>query len=88
MTQAKALNTLRDAIYEESCVGCCLHIVLDDFNIDRPSFEFCLGEAKKKGHPVCEAMASALLQLTDDEIVKLEKFEEEYYYLDFEEALK
>ena len=39
---------LIDAIYEYSCVGSNLHIIIDDFNIEDCQIEWCLTEAIKE----------------------------------------
>ena len=37
-------------MYVRSIVGCCLHVVLDDGNIEDSSVEFCIGFAQESGH--------------------------------------
>lgn len=62
------VDRLKKAIYEENVVGCCLHIVFDDFNYNRTSGEFCLKYAQEKGHVICEAAAKAFLKLSDKQM--------------------
>jgi hypothetical protein len=45
-------------------VGCCLHIVLDDGNLEDAHVSHCLECAREKGHEDCIAAAQALLQMT------------------------
>jgi hypothetical protein len=59
------------ALYERNCVGCCLHIVLDDDNIGDKSVEFCLEQAKAKGHADCQRLAELLLQMSKTQRLKL-----------------
>ena len=58
-----------DALYEtpEGGCGCCLHIVLDDGNMEYEAVEFCVNWAKKREHTKCIELAEALLELTVDE---------------------
>jgi len=51
-------------LYEKSCVGCCLHIVLDDGNIEDSHVKFCIEEAKKQGHEDCLELANKLLLMS------------------------
>jgi hypothetical protein len=51
-------------IYERSCVGCCLHVVLDDGNIENDHVQFCLEEAQKKRHAECLELAEMLLLMS------------------------
>jgi hypothetical protein len=60
-------NDLSVAIYNKSCVGCCCHIVLDDFNYEAHHVEFCLEEAKKNYCSTCKEMCELLLSLPSDE---------------------
>jgi hypothetical protein len=68
---------LHESIYSRNCVGCCLHIVLDDDNITNDDIEFCLDFAKETpnknwpddNHADCVEMAELLLSLTVGERV-------------------
>lgn len=51
--------------------GCCLHIVLDDSNIEDGSVEFCIGWAQKHSHPDCEKLGRLLLQMSKTQRLKL-----------------
>jgi len=51
-------------LYERSAVGRCLHIVLDDGNIDEGDVLCCLNNAYESGHPDCYILANRLLFLT------------------------
>lgn len=60
-----SLALLKDCIrriYEDHCVGCCLHVVTDDGNVDDDSIAFCITYAKEQGHPFCEEVARLLLR--------------------------
>lgn len=45
-------------------VGCCLHIVLDDRNLDNSSVDFCVQQAREHSHADCESLALMLRQMT------------------------
>ncbi len=47
--------------------GGCLHIVLDDGNVDAPCVEFCRQYAEKQGDDRGVALCDALLELKDRE---------------------
>lgn len=55
---------LLNAIYARHCAGCCLHIVVDDYNVEDSSVQFCLEHAIEKGHEECIIAALQLLQMT------------------------
>ena len=44
-------------IYERHPTGCCLHIVLDDENLEDGQIEFCAARAHESGHALCAAVA-------------------------------
>jgi len=44
--------------------GCCLHIVLDDGNIDNGSVAFCIEDAVVHGHKDCERLARMMLTMS------------------------
>lgn len=48
------------ALYEKSGVGCCLHIAVDDYNVDDASVDFCIEGARRQGHLDCLALALLL----------------------------
>jgi hypothetical protein len=62
-TVPEALPLTR-AIYRRSSVGCCLHIVLDDGNVETAHVASCLDYARENGHADCIAAAEALLRMT------------------------
>lgn len=51
---------------------CCLHIALDDGNLEDEHVELCLNTAERNDHQECARMATVLLGLTEDERVVLE----------------
>lgn len=62
-----ALNTVRSVvqslqrrIYAGNAAGCCLHIVIDDGNLDDDSVAHCIENAKSNNHPVCIALSHIL----------------------------
>ena len=64
---------LARAIYARSCVGCCLHIVLDDDNVADSHVQFCVEWAVKQGHADCEQLARQLLTMSKTQRLKLAK---------------
>lgn len=52
-------------LYARDCVGCCLHVVLDDGNIKKHSVESCIGYAREKKHKDCEELAILLSQMSN-----------------------
>lgn len=63
------LNTgqLIDLLYTQSGVGCCLHIVTDDYNYEDSHVEYCLNYARKNNHALCIEIAERLSALTEAE---------------------
>jgi hypothetical protein len=59
------------AIYARNCVGCCLHIILDDDNTEQHHAEFCLKYAQEHGHPDCIELAQKLVQMSRTQRHKL-----------------
>ena len=62
-----ALKKMIEQLYNRSAVGCCLHITLDDENIEDNHVQFCIEEAQRMGHPSCEQVARAILEMTMEE---------------------
>ena len=56
---------LANRIYRRNCVGCCLHIVLDDGNIEDSHVAFCVEQTNKpvhKGpHDDCRELADLMM---------------------------
>jgi hypothetical protein len=85
-------DELYKSIYDRNCVGCCLHIVLDDHNIGKGSIEFCLDWAKTEpnpnypnaNHEDCRAMAELLLRATVKERIEWLKLDPSKYDADGE----
>jgi hypothetical protein len=65
---------LVNALYQEHAAGCCLHIVLDDANVEDHSVQFCLEQAKKEGHPRCIELAEKLLLMSRTQRHRLYQF--------------
>lgn len=51
--------------------GCCLHIVLDDGNIEDDHVRFCVDWAVKHDHPKCAELARVLLRMSKTQRKKL-----------------
>lgn len=60
-------------LYRHHSAGCCLHIVLDDGNVQDHSVQFCAEKAKQVGHLQCFALANRLLKMTKTQRTKLYK---------------
>lgn len=56
---AEQLAPIQDMLYERHGAGCCLHIVLDDCNIDG-SMAFSINRALREEHEGCLALALML----------------------------
>ena len=61
------------ALYERNCVGCCLHILLDDGNVKDSHALFCLEYAKKESHADCVVLAEKICQMSVTQRLKLYK---------------
>lgn len=59
------------ALYTRHAAGCCLHIVLDDGNIEDENVEFCIQYAMDAKHPECEALARKLRSMSRTQRKKL-----------------
>lgn len=62
---------LARAVYVKSSVGCCLHIVLDDGNVDNGSVAHCMEWAREQGHPDCLELAELLATMSKTQRRKL-----------------
>lgn len=62
---------LVEALYARNSVGCCLHIVLDDGNVEGGSVEFCIDQAMERGHKECEELARMLTLMSKTQRRKL-----------------
>jgi len=64
---------LKHAIYAspQGGVGCCLHIALDDGNIDDSNLDFCVTFATERGHPDCLALATLMRRMSRTQRAKL-----------------
>lgn len=60
-----------EALYERSPTGCCLHIVLDDGNIEDSHVQFCIEYAVENKHSECEVLARKLLMMSKTQRKKL-----------------
>lgn len=59
------------ALYASHSAGCCLHIVLDEGNIDDGSVQFCIDHAAEQGHDACKKLAELLLKMSKTQRRKL-----------------
>jgi len=62
--RAKAL--LQD-FHDDWSNGCCLHIIVEDYNVTDDNIDFCLKLAIARNHPECEKFARALKPLNEAE---------------------
>jgi hypothetical protein len=62
---AMDLQSAVHRIYARHAAGCCLHIVLDDSNLEQRHIEFCARESC--GHEDCKFVCSELMRMTDAE---------------------
>ena len=63
MTANDLLPAVR-AIYARHLAGCCLHIVLDDGNLEDSSVDVCIAHSIREGHAECETLARNIRSLT------------------------
>ena len=47
--------------------GCCLHIVLDDNNIEDGHVAFCVDRAYQQSHEDCKLLSLSMLALTEEQ---------------------
>ena len=65
LSTAKRIRRLIHNVYNHhSSVGCCLHITLDDGNIDDSHIRFCFGVAVRENHNVCKELAKLLSKIS------------------------
>ena len=69
-TVPEVLPLVRE-LYATNSVGCCLHIVLDDGNVNDIHVQACADSARERGHPKCEALARKLLEMSPTQRRKL-----------------
>lgn len=67
------VKPLVDLLYQRNSVGCCLHVVLDDGNIDDQSVAWCRDEAQRQGHADCFLLANTMLEMSRTQRKKLGK---------------
>ena len=51
---------------ETGGAGCCLHVALDDGNMDDGAVDFCIKQAVESGHALCEKVARHLRAWPED----------------------
>lgn len=71
------INKLIDELSDMN--GCCLHIVIEDYNLEDSHVNFCLEEARKTNHLDCLIVASALKDMTVEERWKLTGFKDGHF---------
>ena len=54
-------------LYERNAAGGCLHIVLDDGNVEDDHVQFCIKHADENECPRCYALGLILLTMTRDQ---------------------
>jgi hypothetical protein len=60
-------------LYERNAVGCCLHILLDDGNVEDGHARFCLLQALQQKHWDCIELATAVMQMSKTQRKKLSR---------------
>lgn len=60
----QAVIPLLRAIYDRHCAGCCLHIMVDDYNVEQHSADYCLEAAIVREHEDCIIAALMMSQMT------------------------
>jgi hypothetical protein len=63
----RAIAPLAQRVYEFSCVGGNLHVVLDDWNLEDHNLEFCQGQLDRRGQPDPEWAARVRWKPTPDD---------------------
>jgi len=60
------VGPLAEALYRGpgGAVGCCLHVVLEDFNLDDASMQFCIDWAANAEHHHCSTLADLLWRMS------------------------
>ena len=58
-------------LYGRHSAGCCLHVVLDDGNVQDDSVRFCIEWARGRGCAECERLGEVLLQMSKTQRLKL-----------------
>lgn len=61
---ASAAVPLIQTIYDRNSVGCCLHVVTDDGNIDDASVDWCLQYAIERDCDECAQCAQVLRSMS------------------------
>ena len=62
---------LVNEIYKDNSAGCCLHVVLDDYNLSNYFVQSCIEDAKKIGHQKCAFLGEILLKMSTTQRRKL-----------------
>ena len=66
-------------VYDVGGVGCCLHIVLDDGNLNDGDVDFCIRRAEDHGHETCKKFAVRLRAESLEVREQLYERYDEYY---------
>lgn len=77
MSETPSWRDLADAmkpIYARHCGGCCLHVVIDDGNIEREFIDWTLEHARTSGHADCIAAAELMARCSLTQIRKARHF--------------
>ena len=61
MTLTELLEGIEDLSLHDN--GCCLHIAVEDFNLEDEDVWSCIKFANDAGHPECAELAKALLKV-------------------------
>jgi hypothetical protein len=62
-------------IYAHHAAGCCWHIVLDDYNVDNDSVDFCIKHNEEEDCPLeaCKQLGPIMLVMSKTQRLKLAK---------------
>lgn len=67
MSDPALMDKLAADAYERNGAGCCMHIVLDDGNVEDEHVRYCLGYAIEMGCAGCKRLAQLMLEVTPRE---------------------
>jgi hypothetical protein len=73
---------LVEAVYTQpnSGLGCCLHCIIEDDNVDDHFVESAIADARAKGHTHCLALALMLRDMSRTQRLKLSADGTRYHY--------
>ena len=69
----RSITKMIQQLYNRHSAGCCLHVVLDDENLEDLHVDSCIEFAVKNHHSECELLARAIRQLNEEQRAQLLK---------------